>query len=164
MATTFIEFVPSNILAPNFQVTLDGEIYTVTMIWNLFAQRYYLEIQSLDGTVVLYTALVGSPIGIDVSALSWANGKVTVTTTVPHGLRIGRIVMVTVTGAIPAAYNGLVQALVTDRNELTYQLASDPGSATTFGSVQQNIDLVAGLFADTLVYRQANRQFEVTTA
>ena len=161
--TTFINFVPSKVPpAPFFNATLDGSIYTITILWNLFAQRYYVQVQSLDGTIILYTALVGSPIGIDVSALSWANGTVTVTTITPHQIPIGQIVNVSLVGAIPDAYNGLVEALVINMTQFTFALATNPGAATTFGTIQQNIDLVAGLLNDTLVYRGANMQFEVT--
>lgn len=161
--TTFINFVPTNVApAPSFQATLDNNIYTVTVLWNFFAQRYYIQITALDGTIVLYTALVGSPIGIDMSALSWSNGTVTVTTETPHGLNIGQIVNATIAGAIPDAYNGLFEALVTGPSTLTYPLGADPGAATTPGIVQQNLDLVYALFTDTMVYRGANAQFEVT--
>ena len=160
--TTFIDFVPSQIQAPTFNVTLDGDTYAVLVTWNLAAQRYYITISSLNGGVIVTEALVGSPIGIELSAISWQSGIVTVTTSVPHNLKVGQTLNLTMTGAVPDAYNGMVQALVAGPSTFSYALAANPGSATTFGSVEQNINLVAGFFVSTLIYRQANVQFEVS--
>jgi hypothetical protein len=160
--TTIIPFVPSSVQAPQFNLTLDSNEYIGTVEWVLFAQRYYLKIEGLRGDLILYTALIGSPIGLDISALSWANGKVTVTTTDPHHFRFGQILNVTIADATPAAYNGTYQALVTGRNTLTFPLATNPGIATVFGNLQQNINLAGGLFQSTLIFREDNSQFEVS--
>jgi hypothetical protein len=162
MAKTFIDFVPSQIQAPLFNVTLDGNIYTAIITWNLFAQRYYITLMALDGTVILTQALVGSPIPISISALSWANGTVTVTTANPHGVRIGRAALLTIDGVTPDAFNGIVQVLITGQTTFSYPLAVNPGPATILGAVEKNINLVAGFFTSTLVFRQDNNQFEVT--
>jgi len=60
--TTYVNFYqPSN--APfQFQATLDGVSYTCTVPWNLFGQRYYLTVSTLDGTVVVNLPLIGSPL------------------------------------------------------------------------------------------------------
>ena len=163
MATTYIDFVPSAVQAPNFQVTLDGENYTVIVTWNLQAQRYYINIYTLGSDLVLCEALVGSAIGVDLESVSWDNGFVTLTTNVPHLLTIGSVIQVQVVGVVPDAYNGFYQVLVTGPMTLRYQLAVDPGQASIFGSIQQNINLVAGLFTSTVVYRQSAGQFEVTS-
>lgn len=60
MATTFIDFVPSSSAPFQFQATLDGSVYTVTVTWNVFGQRYYVNIFTLDGTRVLTIPLIGS--------------------------------------------------------------------------------------------------------
>lgn len=160
--TTFIDFVPSTAIAPQYQITLDRSLYTMTVEWVLFPQRYYVRINDLDGTLVLYTPLVGSPIGKNIQALSWANGTVTVTTVENHGFKVGQVVNLAIVGAVPDAYNGVVEAFITKLNQFTYPLTPAPGAATVFGSVQQNIDLVESLFDSTLVYRAQNKQFEVT--
>lgn len=162
MTTTFIDFVPSTILAPSYQITLDGQIYTMTAIWNLYSQRYFIMIADLSGAVILTEALIGSPIGLTINSIAWANAQVKVTTDLPHGLQIGQTLNVTIIGAAPDSYNGLVEAFVTGPQTLTYPLANNPGVATVPGSVQQNIDLVGGLFTTTLVYRTQNSQFEVS--
>jgi hypothetical protein len=162
MAKTFIDFVPSQIQAPQYNVTLDDNTYTMIVTWSLFAQRYYITLVSLSGAVILTEALVGSPIGIEITGIAWANGKVVVTTDSPHGLSIGSAVNLTITGAAPDALNGVVQALVIDRITFSYPLAADPGAASVLGSVEKNINLVGGFFESTLIYRAANAQFEVS--
>lgn len=60
MATTYIDFTPSASAPFQFQATLDGAVYTVILTWNLFGQRYYVNIYTLDGTRVLSIPLIGS--------------------------------------------------------------------------------------------------------
>jgi hypothetical protein len=162
MPKTFIDFVPSQIQAPQFNLTLDGNTYTAVITWNLFAQRYYITILSLEGTVIVTEALVGSPIPIAISSVSWANGKAIVRTAAPHGLRFAQSAIRTISGMAPDAYNGTFQVFAIDRSTFSFPLAANPGAATGIGAVENNINLVAGLFTSTLVFRAANNQFEVT--
>ena len=162
MSITYFPFTP----VPNsnfvFQPTLDGDVYNCVVTWNFAAQRYYLNIYNLDGTLIVSRAMVGSPLGINLSALSWANGIVTATMNEPIIYRIGSSVQYTVAGSIPDAYNGAVIGYVTSETTFTYPLAADPGAATTLGNAAQNISLTAGYFSSTLIYRIANQQFEVS--
>jgi hypothetical protein len=68
--TTFIDFVPSTAAPFQFQATLDGTIYTVIVTWSLFGKRYYIQILTLQGIVIVYKAMVGSPPDYDIS-LTW---------------------------------------------------------------------------------------------
>ena len=68
--STIIPFTPIRQAAFTFQPVLDGNTYNATVTWNLFGQRYYLDLYALDGTLVVSRALVGSPIGYDVSLVS----------------------------------------------------------------------------------------------
>lgn len=162
MAVTYINFVPSLLVAPQFQVTLDGAIYTVIMTWNLSAQRYYLNIYSLGGTLILCRVLTGSPVGSKIQSASWKNGSVTIETSKPHKLMENATVRLTIVGMTPDTLNGSVLAFITGPTTFTYPLAADPGATTIFGTAEQNLNLVAGLFASTLVFRTANSQFEVS--
>lgn len=162
MVKTILPFNPSQVQAPQFTVTLDTNSYTMTVTWNLFAQRYYITLTDQSGNRILTAALVGSPVGQPVSAISWANSSVTVTTLDPHGLPVGRVSKVTIEDCTPDEYNGTFQVLVINRQQFTYKLATDPGAATVLGAVNRNINLVPGLFASTVVYREPNRQFEIT--
>lgn len=60
MATTYVDFVPSASAPFQFQATLDDTVYTVVVTWNLFGQRYYVNIFTLEGVRVLTIPLIGS--------------------------------------------------------------------------------------------------------
>ena len=64
---TTIPFNPSATANTQFTATLDGVDYTVIVNWNLFGQRYYINIYTLQGTLVLCIALIGSPPNYDIS-------------------------------------------------------------------------------------------------
>lgn len=73
--------------------------------------------------------------GLTITGLVWSNGTVTATTQNPiAGLTSGETFTTTVSGASPAAYNGTFVATVTGTNTFTYSLASNPGSATSYGN------------------------------
>lgn len=67
--TTIIPFVPSDVAPPQFQATFDGAAYVVILTWNVFGQRYYINVYDTSGTLILCTALVGSPNGYDIDLL-----------------------------------------------------------------------------------------------
>lgn len=162
MSITYYDYTPVPTQNFTFQPTLDGQVYNCTVTFNFAAQRPYLAIVGLDGTLIVNKAMVGSPNGVNVATLSWANGSVTATLVSPIGYRIGSTVAFTLTGCTPDAYNGQVLGYVTGPNSFTYPLAADPGASTQLGVASQNISLTAGYFASTLVYRIANLQIEVS--
>ncbi len=67
MATTYIPFVPSSTSNFQFQATLDGKMYVGIVTWGLFGQRYYLNLYSTTGTLIVSLPLIGSPDGYDIS-------------------------------------------------------------------------------------------------
>jgi hypothetical protein len=67
MSTTFVDFVVSPNQPFQFQAVLDGETYNVITTWNLFGQRYFINIYSDNGVLVLSIARIGSPAGFDIS-------------------------------------------------------------------------------------------------
>lgn len=161
--TTYYNFTPSAVQPFQFQPTLDGNTYNVTVTWNVYGQRWYVNVFTLNGDLVFSLPLIGSPSLINLQALSWANGEVTATTAVPHGYAIGKTVALTFAGSSPDAYNGPFDAMSVGPNSLSYPLAEDPGQATVLGTVGYNIDLAGGYFeTSTLVFREASNQFEVS--
>jgi hypothetical protein len=167
--TTFTNFTPNQTSAFQFTPNLDGAAYTAIITWNVFGRRFYLNLYSLDGTLILCTALISSPTGISLGALTWANGLATGTTIAPHGYKIGSTVALTISGASPTAFNGLVNALITGPATFTYPIASNPGAATVFGTASYDINLIGGVpnqngvpFSSTLVFRDASQQFETS--
>jgi len=59
--TTYTLFQPTITQAFQFQPTIGGTVYTVNVPWNIFGQRYFVEVYSLSGTRLLTVPLVGSP-------------------------------------------------------------------------------------------------------
>lgn len=161
--TTYIDFVPSQVQAPEFQITLDGSFYTMLITWNLFGQRYYFNLYTLNGDLIVSAPLIGSPVGLEIETLEWIAGNVLLTFETRHGLPVGDTANLTVSGVTPDAYNGKVSALVTSPTTISFALSVNPGEMTVTGVVSQDINLVAGYFSEsTIVYRSANAQFEVS--
>ncbi|HHJ4165364.1 TPA: hypothetical protein ACQJJV_004996 [Raoultella ornithinolytica] len=71
-----------------------------------------------------------------ITTLAWATSVVTVTLAAPHGWTNGTQVPLVISGAAPAGYNGAYTATVTGANTFTYPLTTNPGTATTMGSVK----------------------------
>jgi len=166
--TTFFTFQPSTSAPYQFQPVLDGATYNATVPWLAFGARYYLNLVASNGTLVLYRALSGSPTGVALQAISWANGRAQALTAAPHGYKTGRIISLTVSGCSPSAYNGIVQALITGPSTFSYALASNPGAASALGNASYDVNLIGGVpnengdqFTSTLVFREQSQQFEV---
>jgi hypothetical protein len=68
--TTYIDFAPSTTSNFQFNATLDGQTYTVTVTWNVFGARYYVNITQVDGTLVLAIPLIESPDSYDISMVA----------------------------------------------------------------------------------------------
>lgn len=162
--TTYFQFTPSASQAFNFQPTLDGQQYNVTVVWSLFGQRYYVTCTTLTGALIFHLPLIGSGVGKNIQAASWdaASNAATITTALPHGFKVGRPINLTIVDMQPDAYNGAQNCYVINGTQLTFPMASDPGAVSALGSAQYNINLAAGYFASTLVYRTANSTFEVS--
>ena len=159
---TIFPFLPSNTAPFQFQPTLDGDVYTVVVTWNLFGRRYYANVYQLDGTLVVSLPVIGSAGGVGISSIVWGGGKVTVTTAVPHGYRVTSTVAVTISGCAPDAFNGRYDCAITGPTTFFYLLANDPGTFTLLGVASYDISLTAGYFDSTLVFREAAQQFEVS--
>lgn len=161
MTTTF-QFTPSQTQLYQFSPVLDGQNCTAIVTWNVSGGRWYVNLYDEQGALVFCLPLIGSDGALSLQALSWTNGTVTGTTLIPHGYGRDLPIDLTISGATPDGYNGAYRCLITGRNMFTYSLQSNPGQAANFGSVSYDISLTAGYFDSTLVFRQANQQFEVS--
>jgi hypothetical protein len=160
--TTYTQFTPSLTQVFSFRPTLDGTTYNITIPWSLFGQRYYVTCRTLGGALVFSLPLIGSPAGINVQGATWEQSTATITAATPHGFKVGSIINLTIYGMAPDAYNGTFACKIINDTKFTFPLNSFPGEVSTLGSVQYNINLAAGYFTSTLVYREQNRVFEVT--
>ena len=160
--STITPFNPPQNANFQFEPTLGGQTYTVIVTWNLFGQRWYINIFRLDGTLVLSEALIGSPNGHIIQAISWSNGTVTVTTTSPHGWEFLNTVELVVRSCVPNAYNGTVQALVINETQVQYPLAVNPGSVSVLGEISFDVNIIKNYINGSyLIYHDSLRQFEV---
>lgn len=161
--TTYFPFVPS-VQAPfTFQPVLDGRGYQASVRFNLFGQRWYLNVNQLTGELVFSLPLLGSPTGNSIESIVWENGTVEITVTGLLGFQIGQTVQLTISGCVPIVLNGIRPALIVDDDRFTFALTGDPGTATRLGRAVYNINMAAGYFdASTLIYRADSQVFEVS--
>jgi len=164
--TTFITFSPPPNAPFQTNITLDGTLYTLLVNWNLFGQRWYVNLFNQTNTRILTLPLIGSQTAFSINSITWDPIKqvTTVVTAVAHSIPIGTVAKVTISGLVPTAYLGLWVMEAKDAYTLTFPLTIDPGSnATATGLAAQNINLIEGYgFTSTLVYREENATFEVT--
>ncbi len=161
--TSYYPLTPSNRVAPSVQVTLDGSLYTLTALWMIFGQRYYVQCTDQSNNIIFLLPLVETAPSINVSTASWleATGLVTMQTTTPFPFPIGSVANLTIAGCSPDAYNGYFPCNIQNSTTFTYQMLTDPGNFSSPGNVSLLLNLGAGYFVtSTLVYR--NSQFEVT--
>lgn len=78
------------------------------------------------------TAILATPNAL--STITWTSGVATATAVTPHGLTIGEVMKLTISGAVPAGYNGTYSATVTSSTAFTYPIFSDPGPETVPGT------------------------------
>ena len=167
--TTIIPFTPSIVPGQppyTFQCTLDGSLYNCTVTWSLYGQRWIVSIVDQSGSLVVRLPMVGSSNGQLIADLSWDpgtgnGGVVTASTGAPHFLRLGAVVVLSISGASPGGYNVTSPVVVTGPSTFTYPLAADPGTAVVPGQYSYDVDLVRGYFLSTMVWRIANSNIEI---
>jgi hypothetical protein len=161
---TIIDFQPGPGAPPfAFNPTLDGQVYSASVTWNIFGQRWYLTLQDLGGNLIFHRALTGTRTGLQIQTLAWANGRVSGTTEVPQDLRIGDTFRLTIAGCLPDAYNVAdAMVFITGPTTFQYQLAANPGQATLLGTISAMLDLAKPFFESSLIYRLPNNQFEIS--
>jgi len=161
--TTYYPFIPSTNGVPQFLPTFDGQQFIVQVKWAFQGQRYFVQCNALDGTLVYNQALIESQIGFTIDSLVWDDLSATVNgeTSVNHGYKIGSTIRLKVNGAVPADYNGLYDVLITGLRTFSYPLqpATALAAATTLGMISFDINMNAGYFTSSLVFR--NQTFEV---
>lgn len=144
-----------------FQAVLDGISYLGIVKWNVFGQRWYLFLYDQSSTRALTIAMVASPEPLPIAAAAWDNGIVTLTAKEPHGLQVGKTLSFTISGMLPAEYNGQKVCLVTGPSTLTYGLSANPGMAAAVGTFGYDISLTKGYFATQIVYRERTQNIEI---
>ena len=163
--TTYTTFQPSPTGAVSFQATLDGAIYTITVTWNLFGQRYYVNCYDLSQDLIFALPLVGSGTGFVLSSLACDDqGNVDAVSATPLSWNVGQTVRLTVSGTTPSGYSGTYPCLITGASSFTYVIPTGGlANAQAPGNASFDVNLAGGYFTtSTLVYRTADQRFEVS--
>lgn len=146
-----------------FNPILNGKTYQATVTWNVFGQRWYMNINDLAGNLIIATAVVSSDDQKAIESISWAYGVVTVTATLPHFMPLGTVANLNISGNTPNGYNGLFPCSITGPLTFTYLLSSYPGQQVTLGYFGGLIDLSAGLLKPSMLAYYANSNQFVTS-
>jgi hypothetical protein len=67
--TTYTQFSPSSTAPFQFQPTLGGNVYTLVVTWNIFGQRWYLNLYTSQQVPLYCAPLTGSPPDYNISIL-----------------------------------------------------------------------------------------------
>lgn len=59
--TTFVQFNPSPYANFQFSPTLDGITYTAICTWNIYGERYYINIYNSSGNLIVTNPIIASP-------------------------------------------------------------------------------------------------------
>jgi hypothetical protein len=170
---TIIPFLPSNLFAPKFRATFDGNDYEVTITWNISAQRYYVNVYGLDGSWIITVPLIQTPPARAVQSVAYDGLRQVVIVTMfnptqwpiplsPAGTNtpVGWMIDFTLENFDPPVFNGKWRSLHINDTTFSFTMTSDPGPALILGSVSRLLNMVAGVFGiSTLIYR--NGAFEV---
>jgi hypothetical protein len=155
--TTLVPFTPSNLANFTFQPVLDGTTYSAVVTWNQYGQRYYLNISTLQGVLMLSIPLIASPDAISQTAIP--NGTQTLALTTRNPAIIAGM---TVTGAnVPAGttITGIYGQLVTT-SEAIPELSNTSAPQSSF-EFTSSINLALGYFDTPIIFRGSTQQFEI---
>jgi hypothetical protein len=159
MSATFVTFTPSTNSVFSFQPSLNGTLYNVTVTWNIFGQRFYVNVYDLSNNLILARALVSSGPTLQAS-FTWANGWAQAQCTNPHNVPVGRVVTINVsqTGGV---FDGDFSALVNGNHRLTWQTSNPNAPTVVNGNVNFSWNLILGYVAGAyLLYHFDTQQFE----
>lgn len=68
--TIYVQFNPTANANFQFQAIFDGQNYIVIVTWNLFGQRFYINIYDTSGNLILSMPVIGSPNDFNISMTS----------------------------------------------------------------------------------------------
>ena len=186
--TTIVQFNPQPTSVFRFSPVLDGITYSATVTWNVYGQRYYLNIYTVDGTLKLSIPLIGSPdSGFVESVQETVTTVVFVANTINGAFRAYPITAVNVDQLIinmslsgtGVQSQSLLSSTGTDGNGFYMQFTksftqSVTGNELTLTFVQRtslwipsvdgnmgDINLTNGYFDTPIIYRATSKNFEI---
>jgi len=179
--TQVFQFTPSATQNFTFQPVLDGALYTITLTFPAYSQRYYLDISDTNGTLIAHLPVLGSPSPASMggapsgtSPLFWDPIAKLVNFITPppftalpgwssqFSALVGTTQLLSITGCSPDAYNGIYECLI-GQDWATYAMSADPGAVTAVGQVGPALNILHGYFTtSTMVFLSDSQQFVVT--
>lgn len=164
--STVVPFTPSTTATFSFQPVIGGVQYNATVTWNLYAQRYYLNLTDTGGNLVLCTAVVGSGPRLP-ATLTWEDngfsGLATATTMAAHNIPVGSVANVYISQT-ETDFDGAWQVLATGAMTVTYPLNNPNENQPLAGMLSFPVNLVQALGNGWLLYDYATQTFEYETA
>jgi hypothetical protein len=163
--TSFVDFSPQTTAsgpAFQFQPTLsDGNQYLVTVTWNAFGQRYYINVSDLSGTLIVSEGL--APSGPEYQAsFTWddTTNTATVTTNTPHNIPLASIANARASQT-SGQFDGSYAALSTGPTTMTFTLTTAPTAPLPVNGVWDfPLNLLAGYASAVLYFHAETQQFE----
>ena len=67
---TTYNFQPSSVAPYTFNPTLDGAVYSASVTWNLFGQRWYLNINQTNGPLIVSKPLISSELASPINLVA----------------------------------------------------------------------------------------------
>ena len=65
--TNLIQFNPTSNANFQFNATFDGDIYSVIITYNIYSERYYVNIYDTTNALIVCLPLIGSPLNYNIS-------------------------------------------------------------------------------------------------
>lgn len=158
MTTTVVNFVQSTIAPFQFQPTMNGVQYAASILWNVFGERYYLQLTDLLGNPVKFRSVVSSGPRL-LGSFVWADNVAAVNCQVPHNIPVGACANVVMSGTA-SSFDGSVQVLAVSATAVTYALTTNPQQSQPLtGTMSFVVNLVEGagigfmhFFSDSQTY------------
>lgn len=153
--TTYYAFTPNTTSTFQFQPTLDGEVYQAIIVWNLWGQRWYLNLYANSGPLVVAEPVISSVDQVTSITLTTTQDEYTATVSSATGLLANQAIA---SANVPAGTTIQVLAGTTVRlSQPATATGTDPAAVFSF-----DVNLLAGYgFASTLVFRDSSQNFEV---
>ena len=151
--TTYVPFLPTATAPFSFTALLDGAQYGVIVTWNIFEQRWFVNIYASNNVLSLAIPMIGSPPPLPLAApgsfplpllpqvttpgasgLTWYAGVATAVAAAPHGYTVGSVQDLTISAVPPdtsgGGFYGAFECIITSPTAFTYPLIIEPAPGT----------------------------------
>jgi len=156
------------IRAPSVWLVLDGSQHTITVTWNVSAQRRYFNLYDSSAVWIVTKPLIETGPGLEIASIVYEKKlrSMRVTLKKPFWRPQGQIVDYTLEGVDPAWLNGEHRCEVIAPDQFLFYVTGnpsqtlDPGQIALCGAAHRYVDLVKGMMQTSkLIFR--DEKFEV---